>query len=131
MGKEKKILVVDDEPDVVDIVKVALESEGYKVFPATGGRQALEIALQEPLDMAILDVAMPDMDGFELCRQLKENENTKHIPVMFLTVKEALAYRLTGLFLGAYTYLTKPFDSKKLLEKVKSCFSKGIERDFE
>ena len=128
---KKTILVVDDEPDVVDIVKVTLESEGYKVFPATGGQQALEIALREPLDMAILDVAMPGMDGFELCRQLKENESTKHMPVLFLTVKEALAYRLTGLFLGAYTYLTKPFDSEKLLEKVKLCFSKGIERNFE
>jgi two-component system, OmpR family, alkaline phosphatase synthesis response regulator PhoP len=113
------ILVVDDEKDILDLLKYNLGREGYAVLTATDGRLALEEARKRP-NLIVLDVMMPGMDGWEVCRQLKRNEDTAGIPVMFLTAKDTEIDEVVGLELGADDYMVKPISMRKLLARVKS-----------
>ena len=111
----ERILVIDDDPDIVQFVKMNLELEGYEVESATGGAEALKILSEEDFDLVLLDVMMPEIDGFTVCRRIKEEPRTKEIPVIFLTAKgggEALA---EGFESGAIMYINKPFTANKLL----------------
>ena len=111
------VLVVEDNPDLREFLKSELASD-YSVLQAENGAAGLALALEEIPDLVISDVMMPEMDGFELCRALKENERTSHIPVILLTARVEIESRLTGLTLGADDYLAKPFDSRELLARV-------------
>lgn len=113
----EKILIVDDEKEIADLVEVYLLNEGYQVLKFYNGLDALACVEQENLSLAILDVMLPDMDGFTLCRKIRE----KHLyPVIMLTAKVEDTDKITGLTLGADDYITKPFNPLELTARVKT-----------
>jgi len=117
---KKKILVVDDEKDIVDILKYNLERENeFEVLTASNGKEALAHAAMNP-DVIILDIMMPEINGFEVCKQLKNNPATSNIPVIFLTAKENEIDEILGLEIGADDYISKPISPRKVLERIKS-----------
>jgi len=124
----KRILVVDDEKDTVEMINTLLELEGYKVFPAFSGVEAMRFLEGErqgaseaetPVDLILLDVMLGDEDGRDICRKIKEDEKMKFIPVIILTVRSSLQDKIDALNLGADDYLTKPFINEELLAKVR------------
>lgn len=118
-AKKFKVLVVDDEIPIQRIVKFNLEKEGYVVFLADDGKKALESVKQNRPDMILLDVMMPEMDGYEVCKVLKKDTKTKNIPVIMLTARGQESDEKKGLSSGADDYITKPFSPKKLMELVR------------
>jgi len=117
---KKKILVVDDEKDIVDILKYNLERENeFEVLTASNGKEALAHAAMNP-DVIILDIMMPEINGFEVCKQLKNNPATSGIPVIFLTAKENEIDEILGLEIGADDYISKPISPRKVLARIKS-----------
>jgi len=118
MSKEK-ILIVEDEEDIVEMIKYNLEKEGYKVTAVMNGKDAVVFAKKERPNLVILDLMLPDIDGFEICRQLKNNEITNKIPIIMLTAKSQESDKVTGLELGADDYMTKPFSPRELVARMK------------
>ncbi len=114
------ILVVDDLPATISFVRTALEETGYTVLVATNGQEALKRAALTRPDLILLDVLMPDMDGYETCKQLKIRETTKDIPIIFMTVVTETVDKVKGFQLGAVDYLTKPIETEELLARVKT-----------
>lgn len=115
-----KILVVDDQQDNIDLMCEMLEDNDMVALEAQNGHDALVLAKKEQPDVVVLDVQMPDMDGYEVCRQLKLDETTAHIPVIFLTATYSSEKSIVkGLDLGAYDYITKPFREAELLARIK------------
>ena len=110
-----KILVVDDEKKIVDLVRTYLERDGFKVIEANDGRQALEVFKRESLDLVILDLMLPGIDGLEVCREIRRSSST---PVIILTARSEDVDKLVGLELGADDYMTKPFSPRELLARV-------------
>ena len=121
---QKKILLVDDEPDLVETVRFPLEMEGYQVLVAHDGEEGLNQARWESPDLIILDLMLPKLDGYKVCRLLKFDERYKHIPILMLTAKAQEKDRLLGKETGADDYMTKPFDIDRLMEKVKFYLTK-------
>ena len=115
----QKILLVDNELDIVEFLQYNLEKEGFEVLPAYDGIQALEKLSENP-DLIILDIMMPKLDGFEVFRKIRENEKFKNIPIIFLTAKSGEVDEIKGLELGASDYIQKPISPKKLIARVKS-----------
>ncbi|GAB4313295.1 MAG: hypothetical protein Kow0059_04450 [Candidatus Sumerlaeia bacterium] len=113
------ILAVDDEMDILLIVKTALEGEGYKVVTAANGFDALATAEDIRPDLILLDIMMPEMDGFEVLDQLRRNENTMHIPIIMLTGVSEILKKKEALDKGITYYINKPFDYQTLVSKVK------------
>lgn len=113
----EKILIVDDEVEIADLLAVYLENENYQVYKFYSGIQAFECVRSENIDLAILDVMMPDMDGLELCRRIRESH---HYPVIMLTAKDQEIDKITGLALGADDYITKPFRPLEVVARVKA-----------
>ena len=111
------VLVVDDEPRLVDVVRMNLEMGGYRVLGAFDGAEALEKLKQDLPDLVVLDVMMPEMDGFETLRRIREVSN---LPVIMLTVRNEPADRIKGLEIGADDYLSKPFDPRELQSRIKA-----------
>lgn len=114
---QEKIMIVDDEAAIADLVEVYLKNEGYDVFKFYSATKALECVRQEELSLAILDVMMPDMDGFTLCRHIREEH---FYPIIMLTAKVEDMDKITGLTLGADDYITKPFNPLELVARVKT-----------
>lgn len=114
----KKILVVDDEKSIVDILVFNLFKEGYETLEAYDGAAGLELALAEDPDLILLDLMLPEMDGFEVCRRLREQGRT--VPIIMLTAREEEANKVLGLELGADDYITKPFSVRELVARVKA-----------
>lgn len=121
----KNILAVDDDPDILTLIRYNLEKEGYKVFTAESGEAALEKARKSKADLLILDLMMPGMDGLEVCRILKSDAATRGIPVMMLTAKSEETDIVVGLELGGDDYLTKPFSPKVLAARVRALLRRG------
>jgi putative two-component system response regulator len=117
------VLAVDDTPENLDVVKSLLSSK-YVVKAAINGIMALKIAEKKPPDLILLDIRMPQMDGFEVCRKLKANETTAAIPVIFLTGESDAASEADALAAGAVGYLTKPIDPDALFAKISDCLSR-------
>jgi two-component system alkaline phosphatase synthesis response regulator PhoP/two-component system response regulator VicR len=115
----RKILAVDDEKHIVRLVQINLQKEGYEVATAGTGREALEKVSEFQPDLIVMDVMMPEMDGFEALKKLKENAETRDIPVIMLTAKAQDADVFRGWQSGADLYLTKPFNPAELLSFVK------------
>jgi two-component system, OmpR family, alkaline phosphatase synthesis response regulator PhoP len=115
----KSILIVDDEKDIIEMLKYNLEKEGLTVFTALNGIKALEQAQNNP-DLILLDIMMPEMDGWEVCKQLMRDERTARIPVIFLTAKGSEVDEVVGLELGADDYIVKPISIRKLIARVKT-----------
>jgi phosphate regulon transcriptional regulator PhoB len=116
----KKILVVDDEPDLVELVSYNLKKEGFKVFTAPDGEDALDKVRKGPFDLIILDLMLPGIQGVELCRMLRSNPKTEAIPIIMLTAKGEVSDRIRGLETGADDYMAKPFSPKELVARVKA-----------
>jgi len=114
-----KILLVDDEKDIVEFLQYNLENEGFEVISAYSGTGALEKLQQKP-DLIILDVMMPDLDGYEVCKQIRANEEFKEIPIIFLTAKSGEKDEIKGLNMGADDFIQKPISPNKLMARVKS-----------
>ena len=120
----KKIMVVDDEVDLVETLRFPLEMEGFEVLVSYNGEDALNKARKESPDLILLDLMLPKLDGYKVCRLLKFDEKYKHIPILMLTAKIQEKDKTLGIETGANEYITKPFEMDSLLEKVKRYLSK-------
>lgn len=118
--RRTRILAVDDERSILDIIRRRLEPEGYEVITARDGEEALKVALEWEPDLAILDVIMPKMDGLELCRRMREHPSLSALPVLFLTSRESVEDRIRGFEAGADDYLPKPFDLRELSLRIRA-----------
>lgn len=118
MTTPSRILVVDDTPANIQALVATLQAKGYQLSVATTGRQALEVVARVRPDLILLDVMMPEMDGFETCRRLKASEATRDIPVIFLTARTETEDIVRGFELGAVDYVAKPFNAHELLARV-------------
>jgi len=119
MGKEH-ILVVDDEEDILELLSFNLAKEGYRVSTAPDGEDALRVVAKDLPDVVLLDLMLPGLDGLEVCKQLKSDSRTRHVPIIMLTAKGEEADVVTGLELGADDYITKPFSPRVLLARLKA-----------
>ena len=120
MEQKKIIMVVDDEYDMVDLIQLVLQTEGYDVVTATSGKTALEKLKTEKPDLILLDVSMPDLDGWQVIKKIKENSSLKSIPIIMVTAKAQSTDKIMGLhILNADDYITKPFGRQELLNSVK------------
>lgn len=115
---DKKILIIDDEPDLVKGLQVILKAHGYKVLAAFDGVIGLQLAHREKPDLIILDVMMPGMDGYKVCENLKNSSVTWEIPIIFLTAKDQPQHEKLAYEKGASYYIKKPFESAELLKKI-------------
>ncbi|MDD4237381.1 MAG: response regulator transcription factor [Desulfotomaculaceae bacterium] len=115
-----KILVVDDEKNILELVRFNLEREGYQVFVSLDGASALELARSEIPALIILDIMLPEMDGIEVCRELRREPVTRDIPILMLSAKADELDRVLGLEMGADDYVTKPFSPRELVARVKA-----------
>ena len=120
-----KVLVVDDEQDILELIRHSLAKEGFEVHVAANGAQAIEQARKVKPEIIIMDVMMPVMDGMEACRQLKDNPDTKNIPVIFLTARSEEFAELAGFEAGADDYIAKPVRNRVLLSRVKAILRRG------
>jgi DNA-binding response OmpR family regulator len=116
----RKVLIVDDEPVLVETIAYNLEQAGYEVMTVADGASALEAARRERPDLVILDIMLPEMDGLEVCRRLRRDNNTATTPIMMLTAKGDEIDKVVGLEVGADDYVTKPFGRRELLARVKA-----------
>jgi DNA-binding response OmpR family regulator len=122
---KKKLLVVDDVRETLLALKIRLEYANYEVITATDGEMGLKMAREVSPDLIVLDVMLPKIDGFSICRLLKFDEEYEHIPIIMLTAKGQQTDRETGKKVGADAYLTKPYNAKELLDHVNSLLSEA------
>ena len=115
----KKILIVDDEPNIVMSLEYIFKKENFKVFIARDGAEAIEIAEDELPDIVVLDIMMPNVDGYQVLNHFKSHSNLENVKVIFLSAKNKLSDIELGMQLGADKYMTKPFSTKKLVKEVK------------
>jgi two-component system, OmpR family, alkaline phosphatase synthesis response regulator PhoP len=125
----QNILVVDDEEDILELVRYNLAKEGYQVTCATTGEQALAMARASVPDLVILDLMLPGVDGLEVCKRLKRAPETQHVPVVMLTAKGEEPDIVTGLELGADDYVTKPFSPRVLVARIRTALRRKGEAD--
>lgn len=114
------IAIVEDESNIVELIKYNLDREGYKTISANNGRKGLEMIKQELPDLVILDLMLPELDGLSVCKQLRSDTQTKSIPIIILTAKSEEADRVLGLEMGADDYVTKPFSPRELVARVRA-----------
>ena len=118
----KKILIADDNPDNVELLRKRLNSQGYETVAAFDGEEALQVVTRENPDLLILDIMMPKLDGYEVLRRLKQIEEYRDLPVILLTARKEIPDKIKGLDIGADDYITKPFNPQELLARVRSLF---------
>jgi len=123
--KKSKILIVEDDLDTADMLRVYFEAQGYEVLTAAWGGDALEICQKTLPDLIIQDIRLPDIDGYEICRRLRDNLRTSQIPFIFLTEKREREDKIAGLRLGAIDYITKPFDVQELRLRVRNALRRA------
>ena len=117
---EGRVLAVDDDMHAVEILYRLLQKEGFEVLRAQSGREALAIVAAEKVDVILLDVMMPEMDGFQVCEALRKVERTRDIPVILLTAKDDMETRVLGMKLGVSEFLTKPINKRELFTRVRA-----------
>ena len=115
-----RILIVEDEPDILDLVSYNLKQAGFDVEEAEDGEVALQLIEDRPIDLVVLDLMLPGIDGLEVCRLLKQNIEHKDLPVLMLTARTEEVDRIVGLELGAEDYLVKPFSPRELILRIKA-----------
>jgi DNA-binding NarL/FixJ family response regulator len=120
VGNHRRLLLIDDDPNLILLVKDYLEFRGYEVITAENGREALEVLEKDLPDMIICDVMMPEMDGYAFVKQVREDNRTSWIPVLFLSAKGQSQDRVKGLNTGADVYMVKPFEPEELVAQVES-----------
>lgn len=114
-----RVLIVDDEPDLLSVLHFGLEVEGFDVLEATDGEQGLEMARSHQPDLIVLDLMLPRMDGYKVCRALKFDDRYKRIPIFILSARSGETDRRLALDLGADAYVTKPYDMKDLVGRIR------------
>jgi DNA-binding response OmpR family regulator len=117
---QKTVLIVDDEPDILELLAYNLHKEGFEVVKASNGQEAVTKALERLPDAIVLDIMMPEMDGFEACKAIRANAATSAIPVIFLTAKSGEIDEILGLELGADDYIQKPISPRLLVSRIKA-----------
>jgi DNA-binding response OmpR family regulator len=122
----KRILIVDDEPDLLEILSIIFKAYGYETRTATDGQAGLEAAKAEKPDLIIMDVMMPRMNGYEACRAMREVPGLADVPVIMLSAKSQQADKLGGIDSGADAYLAKPFDNLQVLAKVRELLGEPL-----
>lgn len=125
----EKILLIDDELHIIELLKYNLEINGYKVFYALSGKEGLKLAIDKKPDLILLDVMLPEMDGFDVCKEIKKNETISNIPIIMLTAKSEEFDKILGLELGADDYITKPFSVRELLARVKAVLRRNSKEE--
>jgi DNA-binding response OmpR family regulator len=115
-----QIMVVDDDPDTVSILARHLQREGFGAVEATSGTECLRLVHEQPVDVILLDLMMPDMDGFQVCRALKEDPETAEIPVIMITARDDLDARAEGMRLGVSDFLAKPVFRRQLANRIRA-----------
>lgn len=120
----KKVMIVDDEAHIVELVRVCLEDTDYEIIEAYDGLEALDKVFNEKPDLILLDIMLPKMDGYEVCKNLKAKEDTRSIPVVMLTAKGQEVDKVKGFQSGADSYLTKPFSPLRLLTELEEKLSR-------
>ena len=123
--KKPEILIVEDDLDVAEMLNAYFSVQGFEVQTANWGEDAVQASLKHTPDLVILDIRLPDIDGFEVARRLRTNRRTQNVPIIFLTEKRARSDRLHGLELGADDYVTKPFDIQELRLRVQNALSRA------
>jgi two-component system, OmpR family, alkaline phosphatase synthesis response regulator PhoP len=126
---KEQILVVDDEEDLLELVRYNLSKEGYRVTCVATGEEAMKVAKSHLPDLIVLDLLLPSVDGLEVCKLLKSDPKTKHIPIVMLTAKSEESDVVSGLELGADDYITKPFSPRVLLARVKAALRGRAKRE--
>ncbi|AEB08174.1 response regulator receiver sensor signal transduction histidine kinase [Desulfobacca acetoxidans DSM 11109] len=126
---KKKILIADDNPDNVELLRKRLSAQGYQIAAAFDGEEALQAVLKENPDLLILDIMMPKLDGYEVLRRLKKQDEYRNLPVILLTAKKEIPDKLKGLDIGADDYITKPFNPQELLARVRSLMALREEQE--
>jgi len=124
-----KILVVDDEPDALELIEVNLKVAGFEVISAANGRVALDKARAAAPALILLDVMLPEVDGLEVCKNLRHDPKTSAIPIIMLTARAAELDRVLGLELGADDYVTKPFSPRELILRIKNLLKRGAKAE--
>jgi twitching motility two-component system response regulator PilH len=119
------VLIVDDSPTHIAVVRQSLEAAGFRIAVATTGREGLERAIELRPDLVLMDIVMPDMNGFQATRELSRNPATQHIPVILASSKSGDSDRVWGLRQGAVEYLTKPFDPSELLASARQAIARA------
>jgi PleD family two-component response regulator len=122
---EGRMLIVEDDFDISNMLRIYFQSHGYEVAVAQRGEDALEMCRKQLPHIIVLDIMLPDMDGYDVCRELRNNLRTSHVPIIFLTQKDERSDKIHGLELGADDYITKPFDLEELKLRVKSAISRA------
>lgn len=126
-----KILIVEDEPDILDLVSYNLKQAGFDVLPVETGEEALNVAARETLALVVLDLMLPGIDGLEVCRLLKQRAESKDIPVLMLTARTEEVDRIVGLELGADDYLVKPFSPRELVLRIRAILRRAHSGEIE
>ena len=121
----QKILVVDDEADILELIEYNLKKEGYQVFTAGNGQEAVTEARRTLPDLIILDLNLPVLSGLEVCRVLRSRSDARHLPIIMLTAKTSESDRVAGLELGADDYVTKPFSLRELTARIRAIFRRS------
>jgi len=125
MADKRRILCIEDEPEMIDLIRLILERRGFEVLGAVGGQEGLDTVRREKPDLVLLDLMMPDVDGWEVYRQMKADEELKGIPVVVVTAKAQSIDKVLGLHIAKVDdYVTKPFGPGDLLESVDRVFEK-------
>ena len=126
MSQQKRtILIVDDEEDVLDLLQLVFETSGFAVRRASSGKTAVSSAWEEPPDVVLLDVMMPEMDGWQVLRTLKGDERTRNVPVVMLSARAERRDKMIGLQEGAEGYIAKPFSPAEVVREVQSFLERG------
>jgi DNA-binding response OmpR family regulator len=120
-----RILVVEDDADVSRMLRLYFDSQGYEVLAVMQGNDALEVCRKKQPNVVVLDIMLPDMDGYDVCRELRRNLRTSHIPIIFLTQKDERSDKIAGLELGADDYITKPFDIEELKLRIQGAMRRA------
>jgi DNA-binding response OmpR family regulator len=120
MAKYRTILIAEDEPDTANLLQFHLQRRGYQTTVASDGLNALNLSFERHPDLVILDLMLPKLHGFEVCRMLKTSPSTRHIPIFMLTAMAATENKVQGFSLGANEYMTKPFEMSELLARIES-----------
>jgi DNA-binding response OmpR family regulator len=123
-----KIELIEDDHDIVEMIEYNLKEEGYRTVSAFDGKNGIEIAKREKPDLIILDIMLPAIDGFEVCRILRQQESTTHIPIIILSAKSRETDKVVGLELGADDYMTKPFSPRELIARIKAVLRRHKEQ---
>ena len=126
---KEKVLIVEDEKDIIKMLEYNLKKEGFRVVDARDAEDALDLAVREHPDLILLDLMLPGMDGLEVCKALKKESKTSSIPIIMLTAKSQESDKVVGLELGADDYITKPFSPRELIARIKAVLRRVTEKE--